>query len=54
MYEMSVIVLLDTALQIFIAIAVISLIAAFVVYGLSGRFTFFKFKKKKGDRDGGW
>ena len=54
MYEMSVIVLLDTAIQIFIAIAVVSLIAAFVVYGLSGRYTFFKFKKKKGDRDGGW
>ena len=54
MYDMNIIVLLDTALQIFIAVAVISLIAAFVVYGLSGRFTFFKFKKKKGDRDGGW
>ena len=51
---MNIIVLLDTALQIFIALAVISLIAAFVVYGLSGRFTFFKLKKKKGDRDGGW
>ena len=54
MYDMNIIVLLDTALQIFIALAVISLIAAFVVYGLSVRLTFFKFKKKKGDRDGGW
>ena len=47
MYEMSVIVLLDTAIQIFIAIAVVSLITAFVLFGLSGRLTFFKFKKKK-------
>ena len=54
MYEMSVIVLLDTAIQIFIAIAVVSLITAFVLFGLSGRLTFFKFKKKKGDKDGGW
>ena len=51
---MSVIVLLDTAIQIFIAIAVVSLITAFVLCGLSGRLTFFKFKKKKGDKDGGW
>ena len=54
MYDMNVIILLDTAIQIFIALAVISLISAFVVYGLSGRYTFFKFKKKKGDRDGDW
>ena len=54
MYDMNVIILLDTALQIFIAIAVVSLITAFVLLGLSGRLTFFKFKKKKGDKDGGW
>ena len=54
MYDMNVIILLDTALQIFITIAVVSLITAFVLFGLSGRLTFFKFKKKKGDKDGGW
>ena len=54
MYDMNLVILLDTAIQIFIALAVVSLITAFVVYALSGRYTFFKFKKKKGDRDGGW
>ena len=54
MYDMNLVILLDTAIQIFIALAVVSLITAFVVYGLSGRYTFFKFKKKKGDKDGGW
>ena len=49
---MSVIVLLDTAIQIFIAIAVVSLITAFVLFGLSGRLTFFKFKKNVYEENG--